>query len=894
MKQILYSLHISSRILRSHKTRTAITILVISISMNFPISILALMDNAVNSSYDSLAVAGIDDVTVRYDTLVLKDNAIEELSSILPSSVGIMETRLQSHCRLSVSSKGLYASSTVLFVPADDTWFQGLRVDEGHLPSSKTQIAVGRDTANLFNISIGDIVNVTDEDLGLTYLSEVSGVVHDFGRPLSKYIIGLQGILAFPYDHQSNLIGLKFNTSLSLSAADYLDLAGQVAATIDSSISDAEAVTTKSIVFAPIQSSIESSRVFLFTVFCFSLVAAGSAAFSMVTVNLRESVHEIGLMKAIGFSTWSVSEIFLCIPVLVGLASALGTLLLIQPVSMLLQPFVTSATKYLFLSRLSYETSSLLAFGSGGILTATMQSLVPPLLLGLSFVMIGGWLPVQRSRNLTSQQAIMPSVGSHPLSKSGIRRRLAAVISIMAFQMLVVFRLPQVDVSLAEMLGWGTEIMTAVFLLSLVSLFWLLIYCTPSFLSRVRLPRSLGGDLLSLSTKSLRTTLPHYNSTVIAIAASVLVLLLSGTYLNSFLIMTTQDVYNENGGDLLVTGFHNVDFSGNLSRLEEVRSVSQILTARPCDTAIDLVTEVAEEGQILSFFCRNASTLIESIRWTSQALMSGLDQVFAHLDAEDGIILTTDLASSLGKKTGDFVEFNLTIGAAGDQVQIFSGNYQILGIAEFIPGIISTNPVCLLSSQDFDGLDILTGDRIIIKLNNPDQYSATVAYIQSLQIGLQIEISQLQTQGIEETIQVALGIFIFAGTVSILTLAIALFSLLVSRVIARRYEYGLIRAIGFTSRQSLMTLLYEGILVGVMGLVFGLLAYAWASIPSILSSLFRIESSSPFFFPELFVPIGEIVYVLLLVFITSLISSSLSLLAIRKRTAIELLGEEIY
>lgn len=893
MVNMLASFPISARWLGHHRARTIFAIIVIASAISVPLSVGIILDNTLDASYTSLSNTGLDDVSILYDTLRPVDTIFEELLTLSKFQIETIEPRVRGYSRLLEPSTGRYASGSLFLVLNNDTWFNGLILDAGEFPSSEKQIAVGRELADLLDLQPGSLINITTTSLNLAMAAEVSGIVHERGLLLNKFCVGLCGILRDGDQFISNHVGLKLRVD-SFGVEEIEKRTLWVAAEIETTFEGTSVTTPKLSRYAPIKDAIGSSRLFFSMILWFSFLSAGAAAFSYVTVSLNESIHEIGLMRAIGLPKRFILFVFVWIPLFIGLPAILLSLLFAAPIAIVVQSSAIEITRALFLRDLSSELVDFSTLGGFDLMVPSVWSIVMPTFLGLLVVILGGLLPVFRTRNLTAGQALMPHRGLTASAITSLIRRGIVALLFLALYVLTSFRLFDGKSILAGRFEMEGELSGLMLLMLVLSFGWFLSGAFPKLLEWLVLPKQLGGNFQRLANKSLLARRNQFNFAVMAIAVSVLVVLISRAYMNGMVETVSDEAYQSNGGDLLIEGRHDIATFELIRNTSGVDCAGQILTAEVLDTVIDSHRNIHGDGEILSFFVRNSSELSEVIHWTPVTRSAGLDLALRNLDSRSGIILTTILSDYLGKSTGDSVRLDLSIGEGNETEIVYSSEYVISAVADFIPGLPFGNPLCLMPARELVDLGLLVGNRVLVKLEDPSFHRQVSSSISNLGLYFRIESTPAEIQAFTELTGVIAGVILSVVVLSVIMLSMTLFSVIASTVLARQYDYGVLRAIGFTMRQVYSVVVFEGFMIGLTGLALGLSAFFWVLVPSLISQSIGISPAYIILSIDRSVPVFEMAYLMVLTLSTTSFAGCLAAAFLRRKTIIALTDEETY
>ncbi len=270
------------------------------------------------------------------------------------------------------------------------------------------------------------------------------------------------------------------------------------------------------------------------------------------------------------------------------------------------------------------------------------------------------------------------------------------------------------------------------------------------------------------------------------------------------------------------------------------------------------------------------------------------------LKKDNSIVIGSWLASNLGIFVGD--KINIT---TSDIKSSIIGSYpksvslEVVGIFELRAEIDQS--LALISHDLAQKFKSLNEETLSIRLKTSNLFVADQIAFNSIpdNTGL-ISSSWKQTHGtLFEAIQfekllIGLMLFLIVGVASILVL-----STIVMTVKSKEREVGILKTIGANNYQLVMIFFFQGLMVSMIGLIFGLLiglliTFNLNNFISFLESLLQRNLLEAYFinyFPY-YVDYGQILLICSLSFIFSVFSSLLPALRVIKLNPIEILRHE--
>lgn len=190
----------------------------------------------------------------------------------------------------------------------------------------KDKVYLGYEVANQFNIKKGDVISIFDKQFQVSKTLAESGSEDDvriyFDLETLQKLIKMEG--------RVNEV-MAINCMCSTKNGDPL---GELRAELAKIAPEAKVIMKSSVADAREKQRKMTDKYFNF-LFPVVLIICALWLGSVVLTNVKERTHEIGIMRAIGFSGWSISKHFFVRAFIIGLLGALlgfilGTLLSYQ------------------------------------------------------------------------------------------------------------------------------------------------------------------------------------------------------------------------------------------------------------------------------------------------------------------------------------------------------------------------------------------------------------------------------------------------------------------------------------------------------------------------------------------------------------------------------------
>ena len=553
----------------------------------------------------------------------------------------------------------------------------------------------------------------------------------------------------------------------------------------------------------------------VFNLFGFlALFMGGFIIFNTFRTIIAERRHDIGMLRSIGASRGTIRGLILIESILLGtlgslIGMGLGYLLAVNAVKFI-GPIM----------------ADFLHIEMGGIVVQP-SLVIMTLALGIGVTLLSGLLPAISASRVSPLEALRPV-----MSEGRSRRALFwAVIGFLMIALSLVW-LTSGDVSRVALGGFlfliGLILIAPVLVKPITSVFGGLIgviYARQGtgMLAQSNLKRQTGRAAITASATMI--------GLAVIVAMGGLVWSLTGGFLN----MLQRSL----GSDYLImppavgVWKSNVGARQDLAdRLRSVPGVEMVSTMRYAASSANNtpVSLLAIDPEV---FPKVASlTFVEGSEMNA----------FPALAAEPALIANGIFAAQAGLKLGDIVRLSTPTGQK---------NYRIAGVAgDYINAKINTAYI----SQDNLYQDFRKNEDIFIQVNlAPD---ADQTSVEERMQGMLVDYPQFQLRSgqsfIDENKQLFDSIYIFYFFllgILVLPSLVAMLNTLAIGVIERTREIGMLRAIGATRRQISRTILTEALLLGGIGIAFGLLAGLYMGYVFVLGlgvGGFPVEYSFPY------------------------------------------------
>jgi len=240
---------------------------------------------------------------------------------------------------------------------------------------------------------------------------------------------------------------------------------------------------------------------------------------------------------------------------------------------------------------------------------------------------------------------------------------------------------------------------------------------------------------------------------------------------------------------------------------------------------VTIVDSKLETGMITNFGTQSRGTYVLSYdieknlpKQVSKKLVDGkLPQ-----NGKKEVILGIDLADYLDAKIGDTLVFL----GSGYQGATAVGLYVISGLLDFhIPELNrSTTYMSLSSLQELLGAEDLVTS-LMIELEKPSKLNETATNIKSV-VGSDYEVMTWEelTPDLKQLIQASSAKGYIMNFILYMIISFVMFGTVLMATQERKYEMGVLQAIGMKKRSSMLLVCIENIIISIMGVILGVVA----------------------------------------------------------------------
>ena len=331
-------LKLSTRTFRTRSSRTALTVLGISVGIGAIVTFVSLGYGLQKTMLEQITTAesllSLDVTTPQEEIISLNKEKITEISEIpeveKTSPLAILSGQM---------SLGNLTSDTLFYV-CSPSYFKlgGIIAKEGELfqEEDKKKIVISSAVLKSFNLEFEQALGMEAEiTLFESKKTELGEEIEVFPREESYQIVGIidEEIAGFVYMPIGTLADLQIEeysqVKVKVAQAELIEeVKGKIIDMGYSVLALSETIEEANKIFTGIQVVLA-----LFGLVALSVAAIGMA--NTMTVTLLERTNEIGVMKAIGASSKDVGRMFLAESVIMGL---FGGVFLIQPKSEIPNP----------------------------------------------------------------------------------------------------------------------------------------------------------------------------------------------------------------------------------------------------------------------------------------------------------------------------------------------------------------------------------------------------------------------------------------------------------------------------------------------------------------------------------------------------------------------------
>jgi len=878
------------RNLTRRRSRTALAFIGIILAVFLFISVNSTITEISNSILESYTYAlGDFDLVVYQKGLTFFNmtnvtnlvNSVEDVNVTVPRLIFKGITYTESSNTLGLLLVGINTSL--------DKYIGSFELVSGDLDLEGNKTVVLPKIAKLLGYNVGDNITLTTYNFQKhTFVNTtitISGIAEQRGKlpkdiqnVIFLDIATLQTLLGV--NNSANMLFIKINEDL-LNPSD-VDLTVNNMVKIGSSIQkklgfNYVVMLVKAQVLLQLSGVINSQRVLLNIFVLVALMMAFVLVASSMLISVNERIHEVGLLRSLGFSKFQVLITFLIEAIIIGsIASILGIL-----TSYVIGPYVIAP---ILLTRANLTVI---------LPTIQLDSAIYGFLLGITISIIAGIMPAINAARITPIEALSPAVRR----ATRIQKAISALnperinTSLLVGGIIVFATSSAIIVYFPVLNFYATQAMRIAFnFLNLgVILIGITIAATAALPIFIKIFSLIGYRIMEierrLAVRNILRNRRRTDFTFFMLATSIAFILLVGTLTSTYSYTAQISIQNSLGGDIVVYAGSStvpISLSENISTIEGVESVTTVT-----------VPETAKVGDLifwrqysLNIYGINTTTFAESTYVTNDCFegMTAREAMRALQANNRSIVISKGLADALGVNIGDEIRLEIS---GKDYI------FNVSVIATFVPGFTFTkfsqhaaSTDALVSLITFQNItNSLVVSRFIVKVSdNVDPEDISQEIISNfgddydIQVATTAELTEDVRESYEQTAFMFTTLLLFAVIISILGHITGL----MATINERKWEIGLTRSIGMSQLQVLKIFVFESFLIAISGFLVGFFSSLVVAFELTEATNLVSEITIP-----LIIPYDLLLELLgLITFISIVASSLLTCLQLRKNIVI--------
>ena len=521
-----------------------------------------------------------------------------------------------------------------------------------------------------------------------------------------------------------------------------------------------------------------------------ALLMGGFIIFNTFRTILAERKRDIGMLRAIGATQKTISQMILWEGLMQGLLGSLAGIL----VGWILGGFMVKGMQGLFSQYINIHIAP-------PVFSTSLAAM--SMALGLGITLLAGWLPARSAMRITPMDALRPSLGRVTFTRMlkpgfwvGVAMLVLAIAALLTRS--------------TTWLGAGAFLLVIGLILATPVLIYPLAAALGWIASRL-FPKSESADLArnNLVRQPSRTA-----TTASATMIGFAILVAAVSVVQSATIGFNNVLRKSLGSDLILMPTSialwgtdigaSPQFAESIRALPSVKSVSSLRFA-PLTINGSTVSVLGIEP--------------EDFQQVSGLEFTRGDEAAAYVAlGESGTaIINPLLASSINKKIGESITLTTPTGQK---------DYRIVGLAsDYLNAKIATIYVSMQSIEQ----DFLKNEDILLQigLTDPTKRAEAEAQITALMAAYPQFRLMVGADYINENINLlkaaTAGLFLMLVFLAFPSLLAMLNSMVVA-VIERTREIGMLRAVGATRGQVRATITHEGIILALIGSILGIVA----------------------------------------------------------------------
>jgi putative ABC transport system permease protein len=327
--------------------------------------------------------------------------------------------------------------------------------------------------------------------------------------------------------------------------------------------------------------------------------------------------------------------------------------------------------------------------------------------------------------------------------------------------------------------------------------------------------------MIKLSTKTLSERKVRAVLTIIGIAIGPLALITISSVTSGYGNYIVQSILGL--GQNMIVVMHRQNYKLTQDDLELLKSIEGVVDATPFYSTQGEIT-IGGERKAVFIYGVDSNFLLQAM--ISLQVKEGYPPLETDIGkAMIGYSIAFDTSGARQYDIGDVITVTVYQIGEGGRIKVKRLNVAVAAILEKYGGAAFLNPdqtifTPIETIQRMLGIKDWTG--ILILAENPSQVDHVTAKIIEIYGGHVDVISFLAIARIAMSIINTVDFITFAATLSAFAVAIAgTASTMITSVIERTREIGVMKALGFKDRQVLLLIIMEGILMSLIGVVVG-------------------------------------------------------------------------
>lgn len=301
--------------------------------------------------------------------------------------------------------------------------------------------------------------------------------------------------------------------------------------------------------------------------------------------------------------------------------------------------------------------------------------------------------------------------------------------------------------------------------------------------------------------------------------------------------------------------------------VEEVATIEGVIQTTYSSYFAGIDVNRAQKGKSFDILAVDAETYFDVYPETKV----DPQQLAVWKNTPQGVIVSEKIARRLGYKVGDQVTI---------EGQNFPGIWQFEIVGTYVSNVRTFADNLFLFRWDYLNDNLDPDD---LRRNEISWMLSLVDYTRSIEIGKDVDryfsARKIPTQSMTERSMVGMFMANFAGILDVfntigfvllLTIALILGNTMAMKIRERKFEFGVLRAIGFTKGQIVSFILCESAIIGLLGGLLGVVVSWWVINNSIGSV---IEQTMGSLFPFFSIPAPAIIWAILLPCLLSMLAA---------------------